>query len=214
MGERKRGRGQAIVEFAMVAILLLVMSYPVFDYFRAIQTYLILVNVSREGANLASRMIQTSTQDTENILNGVMATTPPLTMQDDGMIYITKVMGHQVNANDPLSVVPQVQQQFRWQTGWTQSRYLPQTTVWNCGSNGTNWAGDGSCANISSKNPPVANLDMQVTLPDGKTHITLRDGEIVYVVDVFYRMPSLFGFGSSLMTLQVFPDVFQARTIM
>ena len=197
MNAPKRSAGQAILEFVMVATLLMAMSYPVFDYFRAIQTYLILVNVSREGANLAARTIYTSPQD---IMNALAATAPPLVMRDDGMVYITKVMGQRKNSSLVNNVVLE---QYRWQQGWSHSSYAPPTTIWNCGANGTHWAGDGSCSSIPSNNRPLANLQ-----------IALADGEVVYAVDVFYRMPSLFGFGSDLMNLQVFPDVFQARTIM
>ncbi len=197
----RRSTGQAIVEFALVAVMLLLMSYPLFDFFRAIQTSLILINISREGANLAARTIYSTPQE---IMDQLAATTPPLSMEDDGMIYITKVMGQKRKTGNVIDNV--VVEQYRWHQGWQQSRYLPVTSVWDCGASGSHWAtggsGAGSCLNIPSASRPLANLAMP-----------LADGELVYVVEVFYRLSSLFGFGASLTGFQFFPDAFSARTI-
>ena len=200
----RRSAGQAVVEFALVAVVLLMMSYPVFDFFRAIQTSLILINVSREGANLAARTTYTTPQQ---IMDQLAATTPPLSMEDDGMIYITKVMGQKRKTGTIIDNV--VVEQYRWHQGWLQSRYVPAASVWNCGASGSHWGTSGTdagtCLNISSTSRPIASLA-----------ISLADGELVYVVDVFYRLPSLFGFGASLTRtgFQFLPDAYSARTIL
>lgn len=50
----KSQRGQAIVEFAIVLPLLLVLLFGVIDFGRALQTYITINNASREGARLGS----------------------------------------------------------------------------------------------------------------------------------------------------------------
>lgn len=53
----KRGkgeRGQAIVEFALVLPLLLILLFGVIDFGRALQTYITVNNASREGARLGA----------------------------------------------------------------------------------------------------------------------------------------------------------------
>ena len=53
-----RGRcrsGQALVEFLFVVVILMVMLFGMIDFCRAISTWQVMVNVSREGSNLAAR---------------------------------------------------------------------------------------------------------------------------------------------------------------
>ena len=47
-------RGQAIVEFALVLPLLLILLFGVIDFGRALQTYITINNASREGARLGA----------------------------------------------------------------------------------------------------------------------------------------------------------------
>lgn len=190
MHSRKRAAGVAVIELALVLGLLLMLSYPVYDFFRAIQTEMILVNISREGANLASRSSNPGYQD---IMNKLAATTPPLKMPADGMIYISLVKG---GVRDGL-VKNIVQEQYRWKNG-PIGNYSPQVPIWNC----TQWKTDGSC-NMPGTLPVTNNMP-----------IVLGDGEAVYAVDVFYRQPSLFGFGSGLMSISVFPEEFHSVTIL
>jgi Flp pilus assembly protein TadG len=51
---RENERGQAIVEFAIVLPLLLILLFGVIDFGRALQTYITINNASREGARLGS----------------------------------------------------------------------------------------------------------------------------------------------------------------
>ncbi len=55
MKNRKKSAGTAAVEFAFILPLLVLLAIPIFDLARIIQANMILINISREGANLASR---------------------------------------------------------------------------------------------------------------------------------------------------------------
>lgn len=190
MHSRKHSAGVAAIELALVLPLLLLLSYPVYDFFRAIQASMILTNISREGANLASR---TSNPDYQDIMNKLAATTPPLEMIDDGMIYVTLIKG-EIRDGSLKNVV---QEQYRWRNGPT-GNYSPPVSIWDC----TQWNTDGSC-NMPTPLPVTNNMSL-----------TLDNGESVYAVDVFYRLPSLFGFGSSLMSIRIFPEEFHSMTIL
>ena len=52
--QKKNERGQAIVEFALVLPLLLILLFGVIDFGRALQTYITINNASREGARLGA----------------------------------------------------------------------------------------------------------------------------------------------------------------
>ncbi|MEX2236491.1 MAG: TadE family protein [Dehalococcoidia bacterium] len=53
-GSRRGERGQALVEFALVLPLLLIMLFGIIDFGRALQTYITINNASREGARFGS----------------------------------------------------------------------------------------------------------------------------------------------------------------
>ncbi len=93
-------RGQAVIEFAIILPLLLFLALFIFDFSRAIYAHNAVVNMSREGANLASR--------TENspqiIMNSLANTASPLSMSSYGMIYITELSG---TAGGQVEVVSQ-----------------------------------------------------------------------------------------------------------
>jgi Flp pilus assembly protein TadG len=97
-------KGQALLELAVVLPLLVLLLLGVFDFARAIRANNAISNMSREGANLASR----TSLATQDIMNTLAATAQPLTMQNNGMIYITVVQG--VAGGDP-----QIQTQVGWQ---------------------------------------------------------------------------------------------------
>ncbi len=193
-----RTRGIIAMEFVLVLPILIFLSFAVVDFSRAIQAQMILVNLSREGANLASRgslPLQTSSQ---NIINSLAATTPPLSMKERGMVYITKIMGNKDSGGVIRNVVLE---QYRWDDringlGFSQNHYLPPSRVWNC----SNWGSDGSCQGI-----PAPNLAPVVTLMNG----TLTDGEVIYAVESFYNFDTYFtnmSFGSGVLTA-IGPDL-------
>ena len=169
----KNHDGQTLIELALLLPLLLLLVFGVFEYARAVQTKNIIVNMSREGANLAAR-----TQDLPQTIMAAIATTAdPLDMGANGMIYITEVMG----VNTSGTVDPIVQRQFRYTSG---GFLTANSIVWNgCGDN---WDANGECTNMTGS--LIADLE-----GDGAERTTgldkgdaLNDGETVFAVEVLY----------------------------
>lgn len=125
-------RGAALVELAIVLPLLLILALGVFDFARAIHAKNMLTNMSREGANLASRSATANT----DIMNTLAYTAQPLDMRSNGMIYVTVVQGNPENG----SVVPRIISQSRW-----LNRSNPQSRI-------------GSAAGDSAQNLDALNL--------------------------------------------------------
>lgn len=212
INERRASAGMAAVEFAIFLPVLLLLALPAFDFSRAIQTNLILINMSREGANLAARTSWcTPTSDgCSNIMGPLTSTSPPLDMNNNGMIYITVVKGHSQGGNTRNVV----QEQYRWwKPGWGPSHYSPPSPIWNCGASGTSWHteddGTQSCSGISTNDDfkPTAN-----TMPAN----LLADGDVVYAVEAFYRFNMLFGgmsLGADITIPQIGPDL-RAMTVL
>ncbi|KAB8045570.1 pilus assembly protein [Janthinobacterium rivuli] len=179
---RRAARGIAAVEFAIVLPLLALLLFMLADLSRAIQAKTILLNISREGANLSARATSDLSASSQGIMNALAATTPPLDMKGRGMIYITKIMGY--TAKSGLRNI--VLEQYRWEAGAQASGYLPASQVWRCGS----WS-DGTCSGIARDEyaPTVSLMQNQ-----------LADGELIYAVETFYNFDMLFGtlkFGNS-----------------
>jgi hypothetical protein len=158
----------------------------VVDFARALQAQVILVNISREGASLAAR---TPLYTAPQIMSSLAATTPPLDMPGNGMIYITEVMGHRENDGSIRNVVVA---QFRCAAP-SCGAYAPASSVWTCGS----WGG--ATCNVPSP-APTANV------MTGR----LADGDLIYVVESFYRFDMFFGsrdLGFGIRTPQIGPDL-------
>lgn len=168
-------KGQSLIELALILPVLLLLALGVVDFARAIQFNNILVSMSREGANLASRTSYTP----QSIIAVLNNTAEPMVMATDGMVYITRIMGRKVVTNPPCvdnpptycATYPQVQAQTRAITG---AATLP-SQVWTCP---TSWLGDGNCNPVPVWVDPTATT---ATLP-----MTLRDGEEVYAVETLY----------------------------
>jgi len=170
---RTRQRGLAAVELALLLPILCILLFGVIDFFRALQANIIMTNIGREGANLVSRGstgVETGSQD---IIYALMATAPPLNVNQQGMIYITRVMGV-AGSSGTTSVVTD---QYRWddtvrKLGVNKSGYVPVSRVYNgC----TGWS-NGACTSLGGKQPAVTTMS-------GK----LRDGEVITVVETFYK---------------------------
>lgn len=99
-------KGSAFVELAIVLPLLVLLALGVFDFARAIHAKNMITNMSREGANLASR---TTTNGTD-IMNAIAYTSQPLDMTNNGAIYITEVQGK----TDEGSTLPKIISQSSW----------------------------------------------------------------------------------------------------
>lgn len=187
---RRRGAGLAAVEFALLLPVLLLLVMGVVDVARAVQANMILVNLSREGANLAARGTLQLSDHSQAVIGSVAASAPPLDMNLRGMIYITRIMGKNNAAGGTRSVVLE---QYRWDDsahnlGYRYSHYAPVSKVWTC----SNWTSgvDGACVVPSGAAAPV------VAMMSG----SLADGEVIYVVESYYNFNMIFG-GFKLGTL-------------
>lgn len=177
----RRADGLAAVEFALVLPILLILLLCVVDFGRAIQAEMILLNLSREGANLSSRGALSLQSSSQAIIESLVSTAPPLDMGGRGMIYITRVMGYKGSGGTLRNVVLE---QYRWDdrakgSGYNSSRYAPASRVWSC----PGWGSDGSCSNIGSgENAPTVDL-----MPGA-----LADGDVIYAVESFYNFDMFF----------------------
>lgn len=131
---RARQRGIALVEFALIAPVLILLMLGIFDYSRAIQANNILINMSREAGNLVAR----TTANPQYIMTAVADTADPLDMAAQGSLVITRLSGR---ADGRADVV----EQYRW-TGGTNK----QSRIWSgCGT----WV-SGACT-LPSPRPAV-----------------------------------------------------------
>lgn len=111
-------RGNTFVELALILPFLFSMALGVFDYSRAIHAKNIIVNMSREGANLKSRGALSDT----DTMNAVAYTAQPLDMNTNGMIYITVVQARTHGNTDTYTILSQSQWQNRLSPPWPASR--------------------------------------------------------------------------------------------
>ncbi len=107
-----KSRGVAFVELALLLPFLVLMVLGVFDYARAIHAKNIVTNMSREGANLASRSGIDSTKAQE-YMNALAYTAQPIDMHANGEIIISVVKGE----GHTGSVVASIDRQYRWLGG-------------------------------------------------------------------------------------------------
>jgi hypothetical protein len=163
--------GGAAVEFLLCLPLLLLLAFPVVDLARVLQANIILTDISREGANLAAR----SGGPEQTVMESLAATAPPLDLRNYGAIHITKILAHRAHGITRNVVIAQ----HRWVNG----SYVPGNGVWTCGAGGSYWDATGNCAGL----PPIAAAP-EVDVMRGQ----LQDGDMVYLVEAFYRFPLLF----------------------
>ena len=97
--------GQALIEFMLVALILLVLLFGLIDFSRALSTWQVLVNVSREGSNLASRTPGTNQDAVLSYAIGhVITNAAPLNILANGEVIITAVC----NSNSSFVVTDQM----------------------------------------------------------------------------------------------------------
>ena len=96
---RNGRRGIALIEFALILPILLILALATVDFGRLVQTRLIVSNVSREGGSLASRQ---TTVDT-SLITVLKESGKPLNLIGaDGKIIITRVRaGQSAGAPNP-----------------------------------------------------------------------------------------------------------------
>lgn len=177
----RRAAGIAAVELSLLLPVLVVLALALVDIGRGIQANMILINLGREGANLAARVNTPLSDSAQTIIGQMARSAPPLDMNQRGMMYITRVMG-QASGGGTRSIVLE---QHRWDDGandrgFRVSGYAPGSKIWSCG----NWGGavPGSCVVPTGGDAPV------IALMSGQ----LADGEVIYVVEAFYKFNMVF----------------------
>jgi Flp pilus assembly protein TadG len=135
-----------MIELALVLPVLLVLLLGVVDFGRAIHYSAVIVNMSREGANLAARASGIPKQD---IIKALVETAEPLKMKAEGMIYITEITGRADGRGD-------VQAQWRATTGDTGLR----SRTYVC----TSFTAGGVCNMPTPR--PIVNLGVNLTTND------------------------------------------------
>ncbi len=158
--KRFHGSGQSMIELAMILPILLLLCFGAAELSHAILFNNILINMSREGANLASR----TTQSPQFIIDALNHTSAPLQMDAQGMIYISRVKGVDAGAG---SVIAVVEEQYRAVHG----NAALMSRLWNC----PQWDVTGKCT------LPASVATRVVTLP-----FTLGVGYEVQVVEAIY----------------------------
>jgi hypothetical protein len=187
-------RGAAAIEFAVLLPILLLLALTLVDIGRAIQVNVVLINLSREGANLASRGSQLNSVSSQSLMNALAATTPPLRMQTRGMIYISKIIGH---LQDGV-VRNVILEQYRWEGN---PSFAPPSTVWSC----SDWNSN-QCSAIPADPDKAETADAMTNL--------LADGEVIYAVETFYNFDMVFGnLNLGFGPMQRIGPVLYARTI-
>jgi len=177
---RTRQRGVAAVEAALLLPLLLLLLCGMIDGARALQANIIITNIAREGANLVARGSTDLDSGSQDIIYALMSSAPPLDVTSRGMVIITRVMGVAAKGGSQSVVLDQ----YRWDDaartlGARKSNYTPASKIY---SGCTNWTSKpGKCSSIVSTARPG------VSVMTGK----LDDGEVVYVVETFYKYDSM-----------------------
>jgi hypothetical protein len=193
----RRQRGVAAVELALLMPMLVVLLLCAIDGARALQANIIITNIAREGANILSRSGSDLDDSSQDTINALMASAPPLNVNQLGMMYITRVMGEVTNGVSRSVVLDQ----YRWDDaervqGFRRNGYAPQSKVYGCSA----WNNAGKCTSVNSASRPAT------TVMTGK----LDPGEVVFVVETFYRFDMLVGgFTTDNNTLPTFgPDLY------
>lgn len=93
--------GQAAMEFALIAALMLVLLCMVVDFSRAIHDEQLMAGLSRQGSNLASRGT-TLSESAAAVTGG----SPSLNLRDEGEVIITSV----TNINQVYTITDQFSQ--------------------------------------------------------------------------------------------------------
>ncbi|MCX7102800.1 MAG: pilus assembly protein [Methylobacter sp.] len=180
----RSARGASMIEMCFVLPVMLMLVLGVVDFARAIQFNNILVAMSREGANLASRTNANTANLQQNIITALNSTSNPLVMPTHGMIYITKIIGtHVSNCTDmtptfcTCTTYPKVETQIRSILTNPNDVTLLPSRVWTCPTSFSN--SDGSCINSSTWINPS---QTSATLP-----LTLCGGQEIYAVETLYN---------------------------
>ncbi|OBT13868.1 hypothetical protein A9264_01635 [Vibrio sp. UCD-FRSSP16_10] len=168
-------KGLAAVEMTLILPVLLLILMAIWEFTQILQAHIVLLNLSREGANLISRSSSYGEQDVMDILSH---SSNPLDLTQSGTMYI--------NVISKDGDTTYISSQTKWLNATTQL----SSEVWDgC----TQWDDDNQCTYPSS----IADLKLNST----DFPLQLEDGESVYVVEVLYEYtaPSSFVFDSDLL---------------
>ncbi|MBJ6751635.1 TadE/TadG family type IV pilus assembly protein [Geomonas anaerohicana] len=95
-----KGKGQALVEFALLLLVFAVLMLALYDFACAIRVSNTISNMSREGANLACRPSPGLQNNPQGVMDVLAATAQPLDMTGRGMMFITVVQGDRILVQD------------------------------------------------------------------------------------------------------------------
>ena len=86
-GQDAGGRGQALVEFALIVVIMLILVMGLVDYARVFHTRQVITALSREGSNLASRGTAMT-----NVCATLVVSARPLDINASGYIILSQVV--------------------------------------------------------------------------------------------------------------------------
>lgn len=98
--------GQACVEFALLLLVFVAAILALYDFACALRVSNSIANMSREGANLASRPTAGVQDDPQALMNTLALTAQPLDMSSKGMIFITVVQGDTIQKQEAWEKSP------------------------------------------------------------------------------------------------------------
>ena len=106
--------GQALIEFTAVVLMLIVLIFGAIDFSRAIYMRQLLVNLSRETANLEARGVGSTTPEImTNALNATVLESSPLTLNcTNGMVIVTAVTNFVNNSGTASTASYTISHQF------------------------------------------------------------------------------------------------------
>lgn len=165
---RRASLGSSLVELALVLPVILILVLAVIDFGRAILFNNILVNMGREGANLAARTTQTS----PFIIKALDDTSAPLDITTNGRFFIFRITGVTVGG----VVRARVDELYRSTSGNASltSKYLACPGSWDSST--------GLCNLPALPGGQTARL-----IPTGVWTLPLADGEQVRVAEGMYH---------------------------
>ncbi|WP_373942350.1 pilus assembly protein [Vibrio chagasii] len=158
-------QGFAAIEMTLIAPIFMLLIVAAVDITHLIQANHTIISISREGGNIISR---SNTDTPQEVMDIIATTSGTLDMTQDGVIYITELVGQE-------DASPYIKSQYRW----NQHGLSKNSAIW---SSCSNWASDGECSDVDADNPPLIN----------NLAVTLDEGEIVYSVEVFYDYSPIF----------------------
>jgi Flp pilus assembly protein TadG len=82
-----RARGQALLEFSMILVTMLLLMMGVVEFARLFQTRLVITSLSREGSNLAARGIALT-----NVCDTLVVSAQPLNINASGYVILSDIM--------------------------------------------------------------------------------------------------------------------------